>query len=131
MNLYKDPVFDITRLSGAKEKSRLNELIARCYRFALGREGSDGEIAYWAALHIDQGRTPADLIGDILHSEEFVRRGFGNEETVTVLYRICFSREPDAGGLGFWTRLLDSGEPVDTVISGLIDSDEFKALMGE
>ena len=27
--------------------------------------------------------------------------------------------------------VLDSGEPVETIISGLIDSDEFKALMGE
>ena len=131
MNLYKDAIFDNVKHAEAKENSKLNEFIARCYRYALGREASEPEIAYWADTVTDPGRTIADIARDILGSVEFQNRKLGNEEIVKALYRIYFDRDADEGGLAGWVNALNSGESLEAVEAGFTGSDEFKAIIGE
>ncbi|MBR3430447.1 MAG: DUF4214 domain-containing protein [Clostridia bacterium] len=136
MNLFKDSVFDSVKLLNgedepADEGAKVKEFVARCYRYALGREGSEGEIASWAAMVTDGGRRVEDIARDILGSAEFRSRNLNNEEIVKALYLIYFNREADAGGLATWVGVLDRGEGIETVEAGLTGSDEFKSVMGE
>jgi hypothetical protein len=46
------------------------------------------------------------------------------------LYQAAFNRIPDAGGLGYWMRVLDQGAQLPDVASAFVDSAEFKSLYG-
>lgn len=46
------------------------------------------------------------------------------------MYQAAFARTPDAGGLGFWIRAMDSGFDVQQVAAMFIDSNEFRSAYG-
>lgn len=46
------------------------------------------------------------------------------------LYQAAFDRAPDATGLGFWIKALDSGMTLDQVANGFASSHEFSNLYG-
>ena len=80
------------------------------YKCALGREGEAAGVRYWADA-LEQG---ADLkaLGDAFDdAPEFTARhgGLTNRQYVEKLYQDGLGRAADAGGLEYWTGLLDSG----------------------
>lgn len=105
--------------------------IARCYRYALGREGAREEIEYWLDFVENGEMTIEEIARGILGSDEFRNRGLGNTEKVSALYHIYFDREADEGGLAYWTGMLDQGEMLETIEAGLTGSDEFKRILDE
>jgi hypothetical protein len=46
------------------------------------------------------------------------------------LYQAAFDRAPDAAGLGYWIKALDSGMALDQVSAGFVQSKEFGDLYG-
>lgn len=46
------------------------------------------------------------------------------------LYEAAFNRDPDAGGLGFWTKQLEQGQTLQGVANGFLVSEEFQARYG-
>ncbi|GAB3420016.1 DUF4214 domain-containing protein [Massilia agilis] len=50
------------------------------------------------------------------------------EDQITQLYQSLLNRSPDAGGLAYWTSVLNSGVPIDVIASYLKSSDEYQAL---
>jgi hypothetical protein len=46
------------------------------------------------------------------------------------LYQAAFDRAPDAAGLGYWIKALDSGSTLDQVAAGFSQSKEFADLYG-
>jgi hypothetical protein len=46
------------------------------------------------------------------------------------LYQAAFDRAPDAAGLGYWIKALDSGVTLDQVSAGFVQSKEFADLYG-
>ncbi|GGZ09162.1 DUF4214 domain-containing protein [Pseudoduganella plicata] len=46
------------------------------------------------------------------------------------LYQAAFDRTPDAGGLGYWINVLDSGTSLRDVAAGFMQGAEFAALYG-
>jgi hypothetical protein len=46
------------------------------------------------------------------------------------LYQAAFDRAPDAAGLGYWIKALDSGATLDQVSAGFVQSKEFADLYG-
>jgi hypothetical protein len=46
------------------------------------------------------------------------------------LYQAAFDRAPDAAGLGYWIKALDSGATLDQVSAGFVQSREFADLYG-
>lgn len=46
---------------------------------------------------------------------------------IDTVYRMLFDREPDEGGLAYWTAALDSGTPRRAVVDYLTSCDEFRA----
>jgi len=55
----------------------------------------------------------------------------GNAGKAYRLYEAAFDRKPDASGLGFWIKALDSGASLQSVAQGFVGSKEFKGLYGE
>ena len=54
----------------------------------------------------------------------------GNGGQAYRVYQAAFNRTPDAGGLGFWIRAMDSGASLKSVAEGFVGSAEFKAIYG-
>ncbi|MGZ8320421.1 MAG: DUF4214 domain-containing protein, partial [Telluria sp.] len=46
------------------------------------------------------------------------------------IYQAAFDRTPDAGGLGYWIAMMDSGMPLAEVARAFVGSAEFTALYG-
>lgn len=65
--------------------------------------------------------------GMILSSEwnTLIRPQHSDEEVVRQLYRILLGREPDQGGLQWWTQMMHNNQ-YKAVVSGFINSQEFK-----
>ena len=129
--LYPDYPETAADREAAAEMTKLKELMIRCYRYALGREGAKEEIVYWVERVVKDGKTVAEVVHEIFSSVEYQNRKPGNEETVKALYLIFFDREADEGGLAAWAGMLNNGETLEKVIEGFSESEEFKALMSK
>jgi hypothetical protein len=46
------------------------------------------------------------------------------------LYQAAFDRTPDADGLGYWIKMMDSGQTLQQVAAGFVASQEFASLYG-
>jgi hypothetical protein len=54
----------------------------------------------------------------------------GNAGKMYRLYQSAFNRQPDAGGLGYWLKILDGGATLQQAASAFAASGEFKTLYG-
>jgi subtilisin-like proprotein convertase family protein len=54
----------------------------------------------------------------------------GNAGQVYRIYQAAFNRAADAGGLGYWISVMDSGATLNNIAQGFVDSPEFKKLYG-
>ena len=64
---------------------------------------------------------PEDDMGSIPYTE--TPRGL-----IESLYTNVLGRQPDAGGVDYWTSLLASGVPLNDILSAFRQSSEFSAL---
>jgi ELWxxDGT repeat protein len=99
--------------------------VARLYDAIMGRLPDVAGMNTWRAA-LDGGATLIDVTRGFTGSTEFATR-YGNPDNatfVTLLYRNTLEREPDAGGLAFWTGQLDHGVSRAEVIIGFSESAE-------
>ncbi len=129
INIDTSNVESSSPLSEEEKSLKIREFVVRCYQYALGREGDENEISYWTEIVTKNGGTVTDIAYGILASDEFRNHGFGNQELVSILYRIYFNREPDEAGLNYWKEMLDSGVSLDVIMKGFSESEEFRAMM--
>lgn len=104
--------------------------VARLYQAALGRAPETGGLSFWAG-RVQAGVPLAELARGFLDSAEFQARIGANAtdtQFVTVLYRNVLGREPDAGGLQYWTGRLSQGAGRASVLVGLSESAENKQV---
>ncbi|MFT7288296.1 MAG: hypothetical protein ACI87W_002414, partial [Halieaceae bacterium] len=110
----------------------------RAYAGALGRTPDRGGFDWWSD-QIEQGNHDLDsMVAGFIFSEEFL--GFfgadhpdqiSSAAFVTHMYQSVFGRDPDAGGFGFWTGELDSGNrSQEQVVVEMTQSNEFVGLTG-
>ncbi|MBR4577829.1 MAG: DUF4214 domain-containing protein, partial [Clostridia bacterium] len=104
---------------------QLRAFVARCYDAFLGREADDAGMNAWAEPFASGKKTAAEIIAGFVFSEEFATRGLTNEEIVKALYKVMLNRTPDEAGINQWAKALYDGEPIQTVINGISQSDEF------
>ncbi|MHB9126662.1 MAG: DUF4214 domain-containing protein [Candidatus Humimicrobiaceae bacterium] len=92
-------------------------------------EGFNG----WAAGLTSGALTGADLVNGFIFSEEnkAMIAGDTNEQFLTTLYNLIFSRAPDAGGLKSWLANMSAGMIKEEVINHFTSSAEFISLCNE
>ena len=83
------------------------------YRKALGRPSDKEGFAYWTSAIVDQ-TSARNAIEATFASTEFSLGCLNPEETVRRIYRSALLREPDKGGLEYYTDLIENGAtPLD------------------
>ena len=108
--------------------NKVRAMVARYYRVFLGREAEDAGMNYWAELLSSGKRTAVNTILGFLTSKEYTALKKSNGEIVEALYQTMLNRAAEAEGKAAWTAMLDKGEPVEKVINGIAESNEFKAI---
>ena len=91
----------------------VEEFVENMYREALGRSSDKEGFAYWTSTIVDQS-SARNAIEAAFASAEFSLCGLNPEETVRRIYRSALLREPDKGGLEYYSGLIENGAtPLD------------------
>ena len=91
----------------------VEEFVENMYREALGRPSDKEGFAYWTSAIVDQ-TSARNAIEAAFASTEFSLGCLNPEETVRRIYRSALLREPDKGGLEYYSGLIKNGAtPLD------------------
>lgn len=91
----------------------VEEFVENKYREALGRPSDKEGFAYWTSAIVDQ-TSARNAIEAAFASTEFSLGCLNPEETVRRIYRSALLREPDKGGLEYYSGLIENGAtPLD------------------
>jgi hypothetical protein len=106
----------------------------RLYQAAFNRTPDLGGLGYWIDV-LDRGANLTSVAEGFVDSKEFhdaYRVGLSNRDLVTQFYHNILHRDPDAGGLDFWTGILDRKvASVGYVLGQISESPEnYAALIG-
>ena len=118
------------------------DLIRHYYQFILGRSPDSGGLTYWQGettrmegLGVDTQEAFRVMAGWFFTSAEYLAKNTDNNQYVIELYRTFFNREPDGGGLTYWSGQLAAGLPRSVILFSFMFSPEFgsymKGLLGD
>ncbi|HEY5500870.1 MAG TPA: DUF4214 domain-containing protein [Candidatus Humimicrobiaceae bacterium] len=119
--------FGITPLFAATN-TKVQEFVTRFYTKALERQPDTVGLNSWVSQLAASKITGAQFASSIIFSAEFSAKNKSNEEFVTILFRACYNREPDAAGYDSWVNLLNTGQSRQFVLAGFTNSAEFKNI---
>lgn len=115
----------------------VRDVIADYYQTILSRSPDSGGLGYWTNealrlkdLSVDVNEAFRVMAGQFFNSPEYLGRNTSSTQFVTDLYRTFFRREPEAGGLNYWTGQLAAGVPRDIVMFNFLFSPEFSNYTG-
>lgn len=104
----------------------------RLYQAAFNRMPDQGGLGYWIDV-LDRGANLTSVAEGFVDSKEFhdaYRVGLSNRDLVTQFYNNILHRNPDAGGLDFWTGILDRKvASVGYVLGQISESPENQAAL--
>ena len=107
---------------------KVKDFVLRLYRNILKREPDESGWYDWVEALMSGRATGAKVVAGFVLSPEYIANSLGNEEYITALYHIIFSREPDVKGLNAWMSVMENGCTNKKVLAGFINSVEFNNL---
>ncbi len=106
-------------------------LVNGMYSHYLGRPADALGFNVWYS-ELASGQTFEQVLSQFLASPEFYNRSGGNNTTfVQTLYVDLLNRPADAGGLGYWVNVLNSGASRQSVVSVFVTGSEFRTYAVE
>lgn len=105
----------------------VEEFVENMYREALGRLSDKEGFAYWTSAIVDQS-SARNAIEAAFASTEFSLCGLNPEETVRRIYRSALLREPDKGGLEYYSGLIENGATPLDIARQATYSQEFETV---
>lgn len=105
----------------------IEEFVENMYREALGRPSDKEGFAYWTSAIVDQ-TSARNAIEAAFASTEFSLGGLSPEETVRKIYRSALLREPDKGGLEYYSGLIENGATPLDIARQATHSQEFEMI---
>ncbi|RNF32263.1 hypothetical protein NM04_02835 [Massilia aurea] len=107
-----DGLFNIERIKFADGWKAIDESSAkifRLYQAVLDRPAEEGGLGFWTN-HLDKGTSLQTIASGFMDEPEFdtlYGTNPSNEEFIYKLYENVLNREPDSGGLLYWTAEID------------------------
>lgn len=100
--------------------------VARLYLAYFLREPDEEGYEYWVGVR-ESGVTLGQISAEFAASPEFQSRygALNNRQFVQLVYGNVLRRNPDSGGLDYWSGMLDSGTSRGDVMVGFSESTEF------
>jgi len=98
------------------DRPATSAMIERYYNTILRRPSDPGGVDYWAGVVTGMcagGARPevafSSIVSTFFHSDEYLSYNRDNAAFVTDLYVALLKRQPESGGLAYWTNQLDTG----------------------
>jgi len=114
-----------------KMDNGIGNFVLRMYTKCLGREAEKAGAAYWIT-QLNANKVGGTAVAEqFFLGTEFSKQNYSNTEYVTRLYRTIFGREPEAGGLSYWTGFLGKGTSRKTVIERFTSGTEWANICQE
>jgi predicted peptidase len=126
--VYEDSVKEWALGDGAVIEDPVAAFVARLYENFLGRKPDQEGLDTWTQKLKSGENTAADVIVGFVYSDEFQSNPLGNEDFISALYNVIFSREADNKGFAAWTGVLEMGATRKKIVEGLANSREMKRL---
>ena len=101
--------------------------VERCYQYILGRSVDPSGLTTWTQK-ILSGYGGAEIVKDLIVSDEFVLQEKTDEEVIEILYQAMLGREAETSGKAYWVELLNDGVSYSYIIKGFASSQEFKDI---
>ena len=112
-----------------KEEAETLKLINNLYSNFYDRSPSKDELSFWAMNLEWNTMSYYDVINIFINNSKILEKNLGEEEYVSILYRIVLNREADEIGLKHWVEILsNSSANYNDVLYSFLNSDEFKVL---
>ena len=111
------------------DEGKVKAFISRIYPAAFGRNAGEEETGYWTNQILTGGKTPKQVVRDIVTSNEFRAQGKQGEDLIRTLYRVYFNRDADEAGLEYWMGRISEGATPDQLPDGFASSAEFNAIV--
>lgn len=126
---FRIPVYD--NMPGSASplpvcENSTSAFVRQLYVTYLGREADSAGLNDWV-LRISNGLSGPQVTAMFFNSQEYIGMATSNEEFLTKLYDSCLRRSPDESGFSYWINQLNGGASRDFVLSGFVNSDEYRA----
>ena len=125
--------FAVYRSFAGNQVTIPSEFIARTYTEGLGRVPTQTEWNKWHSYFQTRPCNTLSLSGtlaEVYFSDEYKNLPYSADARTFTIYRGVLSREPDSGGFAYWKRRIETGTSIQTVLSSMAQSSEFKRLAG-
>ena len=129
-NNYKIPQGSIQITENRDKNYSATAYVARCYKTILGRPADANGLNTWTGK-ILEGNGGAEIVRELLFSQEFQSKKKTDEQVVEILYGTMLNRSSDPGGKLNWLGQLEDGVSYAYIINGFAASSEFNELCRE
>ena len=100
------------------------DFIYRLYQNCLERKPDRSGYNNWCQ-YLAEGNSGAQCAYGFFFSDEFMSKGYSNEEYVDILYTTILGRESDNAGKTGWVNELEGGASREHILNGFLFSPEF------
>jgi hypothetical protein len=103
--------FDAEARKSTRAAADYNDTVQKAYIAYYGRPADPGGLDYWAGRLKDANGDLTAIIDAFGDSSEFKTRfaSLSNSQLITQIYQQLYNRDPDSGGLEYYSNLLSSG----------------------
>ncbi|WP_052447470.1 DUF4214 domain-containing protein [Clostridium polynesiense] len=102
--------------------------VTRLYQTILSRQPDESGVAFWAQTLNIQQITAAEVADQFFSGAEFKSKNISDVDFVKIVYKSLLGRDPDEGGIKYWTNALSNGSSRDSILSTFVRSQEFGIL---
>ena len=121
--------YGVTAISAADEAAfGLRAFVERFYLLVLGRQPDRVGFNNWLTALAGGSSAGGDIARAFFLSEEYLTQNTSDDQFVETIYLTFFGRDADAVGKASWLNVLAEGQSREYVLSGFINSAEFRTL---
>ena len=120
---------DVTLTENRDKNPNVTAYVFRCYQYILGRSADTQGLNTWTGK-ILSGAGGAEIIKDLVYSQEFSGKNKNANDFVEILYKAMLGRSADTAGKQNWVGRLNKGVSYRYIINGFAGSEEFRKLCG-
>lgn len=106
----------------------LRGFVRRLFTVCLGRDCGENEVNYWVDYLSSYSKTAAEVAQGFFFSDEFINKGYSDQEYVDILYRTMFDRNGGPDEKNYWLKRFENGMSRLYVYRGYAQSIEFSNL---
>lgn len=122
------PIIEVPKPLFADSAADVTAFVTRFYNQCLDRQPDADGLAGWVNALLNHSISGATVANGFINSPEFLNKNLSNDAYLKIMYKAFFDREADPQGYNDWMGQLNSGVSRQFVLTGFVNSTEFRNL---